>query len=73
MPTIQEAQTIENNFTCHAPKGDQSSRYGILRGQAMELAFSIANKCPDSRERSLAITKLEEAVFWANAAIARNE
>jgi len=26
---------------------------------------------PESREKSLAITKLEEAVYWLNAAIAR--
>jgi hypothetical protein len=26
-----------------------------------------------SREQSLAITKLEEAMFWANAAIARSD
>lgn len=29
--------------------------------------------CPSSRERSLAMTKLEEAVMWANSAIARNK
>ena len=28
---------------------------------------------PMSREQSLAITKLEEAMFWANAAIARGD
>lgn len=27
---------------------------------------------PECREKSLAMTYLEEAVFWANAAIARN-
>lgn len=27
----------------------------------------------ESREQSLAITKLEEAMFWANAAIARGD
>lgn len=75
MPTItdQEIEVIDNNFTYHAPKGDQADRYGMIRGNAKLLAFLITDKCPASRERILAITKLEEAVFWANAAIARNE
>ena len=36
------------------------------------LGLMIAS-CPDSRELSLALTNLEQAVFWANASIARNE
>lgn len=28
---------------------------------------------PNSREKSLAMTKLEECVMWANVSIARNE
>jgi hypothetical protein len=28
---------------------------------------------PESREQSLALTNLEQAVMWANAAIARRE
>lgn len=38
-----------------------------------ELAYLFNKDCPVSRERSLAMTKLEEACFWANASIARNE
>jgi predicted DNA-binding helix-hairpin-helix protein len=38
-----------------------------------ELAELIEACCPDSREKSLAHTKVEEATMWANAAIARNE
>lgn len=64
---------IINNFTYHAPKGDQAKRYEELRTKARELAILIADSCPDSREKSLAITKLEETVMWANASIARNE
>ena len=35
------------------------------------MANQFALHCPESREASLAITKLEEAIMWANAAIAR--
>jgi hypothetical protein len=62
-----------NRFTYHAPHGNQTDRYQMLRSQALDLALAIAEKCPPSRERSLAFTALEEAVMWANASIARNE
>lgn len=64
---------IENNFTYHAPKGDQSERYILIRETAKNLAYIIDSDCPNSREKSLAMTKLEECVMWANASIARNE
>ena len=64
---------IEKNFTYHAPKNNQVERYASIREIAKGLAMFIDDHCPDSREKSLAMTKLEEAVMWANAAIARNE
>ena len=64
---------IENNFSYHTPKEDQPERYEKIRNKAKMLAAYINENCPDSREKSLAFTKLEEAVMWANAAIARNE
>ena len=64
---------IENNFTYHTPKVDQVGRYISIREKAKECAYMIDELCPESRERSLAMTKLEECVMWANAAIARNE
>ena len=64
---------LESSFTYHAPKEGQSQKYQQLRDAAKELAFLIVDSCPDSRERALAITKLEESVMWANASIARNE
>lgn len=33
----------------------------------------LVSLCPPGRELSLALTKLEEAMMWANAAIARNQ
>lgn len=64
---------IENIYTYHAPKVGQPERYEAIRNKAKELAYLITNSCIDSREKSLAFTKLEEAVMWANASIARNE
>jgi hypothetical protein len=63
---------LENRFTYHAPKEGQPVKYEKIRDTAKELAYMIADLTPKSREQSLAMTHLEEAVFWANAAIARN-
>ena len=68
-----DEKTIQHNFTHHPPKGDQVSRYTLIRGSARACAGTVNRCAPDSREKSLAMTKLEEAVMWANAAIARNE
>lgn len=64
---------IENNFTYHQPKDGQSTKYEALRAKAKELAYLIDELCPDSREKSLALTQLEDCSMWANASIARNE
>lgn len=70
---MHQSEQIERNFTYHAPKGDQPERYEKLRAKAKELAYLIDELCPKSREQSLAVTNLEQACFWANASIARNE
>jgi len=64
---------IEKNFTYHAPKAGQPEKYTNIRETAKEFAKLLDMACPDSREKSLAFTKLEECVMWANASIARNE
>lgn len=64
---------IENDFTYHAPKPGQPELYDLIRRQAKDLAYTLKESCPDSREKSLAMTKLEECVMWGNASIARYE
>jgi len=64
---------LVNRFTFHPAEGDQPERYAAIRSFALELALLIEDNAPHSRERSLAFTKLQEAVMWANAAIAVNE
>lgn len=65
---------IENRFTFHPVRDDaQADMYEAIRADAKALAFDLVGVCPSSRELSLAITHLEEVVFWANAAIARHD
>lgn len=64
---------LKNKFTYHPPKDDQPRKYESLRAEALNMAIMISTFCPPSRETSLALTKLEEAIMWANASIARNE
>lgn len=68
----EKLQELAHRFTYHAPKDTQPERYVALREAGKELATLIAQCCPDGREQATAITKLEEAIFWANAGIARN-
>lgn len=63
---------LANRFTYHPPKDGQAERYNAIRSLAGQLAIDLNEMCPDSREKSFALTHLEEAVMWANASIARN-
>jgi hypothetical protein len=64
---------IDNLFSYHKPLPGQPERYEMIRRGAKELAKLIQNECPDSHEKSLAITNLQQTVMWANASIAINE
>ncbi len=66
-----DQKTLDRNFKYHAPKEGQSRKYEVIRGEARIFAQIIHDLCPESREQSLAFTSLEQAVMWANAAIAR--
>lgn len=66
-------QDLNNRFTYHPPMPNQIGKFENIRKNARWMVTLFTQMCPKSRELSLAITKIEEAVFWANAAIARNE
>lgn len=72
-PSPEQVARLDNNFTYHPPLAGQAERYVEIRDAAKALAFTLVNLCPTSRELSLALTDLEQAMMWANAAIARNE
>lgn len=66
-------EDIERRFTYHSPKPEDIPKFAELRNTAKELAYLIVKLTPESREQSLALTKLEECIMHANAAIARSK
>jgi hypothetical protein len=63
---------IEARFTHRPPSSPLVvGVHEQTRSQTKELAHFYNQTVPESREKAMAITKLEEALFWANAAIAR--
>jgi len=73
VPKKETIADIQNRFSYHKPIVSQPQRYEEIRAKAMELAVFLLERCPESREFSLAMTHLEQSIMWANAAIARNE
>jgi len=66
-----DQQELDNRFKYHAPTKEQVEIYGEIRNQFRGLAEKLNAWLPESREKSLAITKLEEAVMHSNSCIAR--
>jgi hypothetical protein len=64
---------IDNDFVYHAPSKADIEIHQELRSRALDFARYLVDYVPMGREQSLALTKLEEMVFWANAGIARKE
>ena len=64
---------IARRFRYHKPTKEQVPMYERTRNKARELVELINGQCPENREKSIAISKVEEAVMWANASIARGK
>ena len=63
---------IKNRFGFHpADTEAKASQHQDIREIMADTAMYLVDAVPPSRELSLALTKLEEAAFWANAAVAR--
>ena len=66
------SEYIDNRFDFHpATTAEKKGQHGSVREACKDLAHFIDNQVPDGREKALALTNLEQAMFWANAAIAR--
>lgn len=65
-------EDIDNRFNYHPPKNaDRVQAHEVVRDACHQVALLFNTLLPEGREKSTAVTKLEEAMFWGNAAVAR--
>lgn len=67
-------EDIAHRFAFHAATTDEKrDAHTSVRQQCRQLADALNESLPEGREKSLAITHLEETMMWSNAAIARQK
>jgi len=64
-PALGLKSSLAESLTIHSPNQEQIDRIEDVRRGADQFATLIDVHIPDSREKSLAKTKLEECVMWA--------
>lgn len=65
---------LDHRFDFHPATTDEKrAEHGSVREACKALGHQLDESLPGGREKALAITKLEEVMFWANAAIARSK
>lgn len=65
---------LNHRFAFHPADVDaRQIAHEDVRRHCRNLAIDLDRILPDGREKALAITNLEQVMFWANAAIARQE
>ncbi|OKI54527.1 hypothetical protein A6A27_31880 [Micromonospora sp. CB01531] len=65
---------VASRFSYHQPSTeDIRTKHELIRFECGVLAEVLLEHCPESRELSLALTKLDEVCMYANAAVARHQ
>lgn len=70
---ITANEKIEHNFKHHPPNSKKVGIHETIRESFKGIALQMVALVPEGREQSLVLTKLEEAMFWANAGVARSK
>lgn len=71
MTKADDYADFENRTAHHPPKTEAHAQlHADMRAAVQKLGAEIIGVLPSSRERSLALTALQECLMWSNAAIA---
>lgn len=70
MPPVDRAEVARRMTWVPATTSERQRQHAMAHRVVLEAAGDLAELLPECREKSLAITALEEALMWANKAIA---
>ena len=66
-------EDLAHRFKYHPPRSEQRRRqHEAVRADCLALAEKLDATLPDGREKAVAISRVEEAMMWSNAALARS-
>jgi hypothetical protein len=71
IPSERVTKQIGTAFVAHGLTEEQQTRAAEMRDRFRTLAYSVADNMQEGREQSVVLTKLEEAMFFCSAGIAR--
>lgn len=63
---------LNNRFTYHPPSETRAVKHVLIREKGWAFAELVCDNVPPGREQALALERIEEAVMWANAGLARS-
>lgn len=67
-----QPEDIAHRFAFHAATTEEKRDEDTsVRQACRRLADELNERLPEGREKALVVTKIEEVMFWANAAVAR--
>lgn len=73
MKYTPDARTVDRVMRAHSfhpADKEKQEQHEAVRNVTRVCAAGLLELCPESRELSLALTALQDAMMWANAAIA---
>lgn len=71
-PIPSRIPELNHRFAYHPPRSTRRVRdHEDVRELCRQMANVMDERLPDGREKSVVMTKIEEAMFWAQASLAR--
>lgn len=64
------SEDIVNSLAYHPATADTAPQFDRVRSAIIAVSVAWNEELPECREKSLALTALQEAMMWANASIA---